>query len=412
MRLGEPLPGLDRGTTRIDLRPIAFWGLGALILNLALYLDASMTGFDGEWFSRWTQFDGIEYIKIAEFGYEPRSLVWFPLYPSLIRVGALTGADPAHVGMALTALFGAIGAVLLGRWLRLMQLSPGAQAFAIGVALTYPYGWYLYGAVHSDSLFLALVLGAFLAVEDRRWAVAGIVGALATAARPTGIVLIVPLLVRALEVSGVLRPIEASPSPEANAALIVEPTADDTNRWPDWVVALKIPVLVDRSAFRRGVMLPAMAVVGVGLYMAYSAIRWSRPLGFATEQVRYHGDGWRLLIKKQYFDAWSQGFDGRHLATTTAQMILLIIVLLSVGAVGRRFGWGYGLFVAGLGVFPGLTVSTFMGIGRYLIPAFPLWALFGEWLSKRRWLGIAYVVTSPGVLVWLTIGFGRSWYLT
>ena len=53
-----------------------------------------------------------------------------------------------------------------------------------------------------------------------------------------------------------------------------------------------------------------------------------------------------------------------------------------------------------------------MGIGRYLIPAFPLWALLGEWLSKRRWLGIAYVVTSLGVLVWLTIGFGRSWYLT
>ena len=114
MRLGEPLPGLDRGTTRIDLRPIAFWGLGALIVNLALYLDASMTGFDGEWFSRWTQFDGIEYIKIAEFGYEPRSLVWFPLYPSLIRVGALTGADPAHVGMALTAWRSRIAG---GRWL-------------------------------------------------------------------------------------------------------------------------------------------------------------------------------------------------------------------------------------------------------------------------------------------------------
>ena len=370
------------------------WFLVAAVLHLAMTIDRSARG-DPRILGSWAQFDGHEYLKIAAEGYQARSLVWFPLYPMLIRAISTLGVDPTVAGVGLTSLAGVLGFVLYGRWLDAVGVGKRAQVGAFVVLALYPYGWYLYGAVHADSLFLALVIGAFLAVERDRPGLAALLGALATATRPTGMVVVIPLLLRSME----------------HAQVLNVPAADDS-RWPDWVAKARLPLTVDRSRWTPAVLAPAAAVGGLAVYMGYGALVWGNPFGFAAEQERYHGSGWRNLIKQQYFDAWSLGFDGRHLATTTAQAILVVIVLVSVGAVGVRFGWGYGTLVAGLGLLPGLTVSTFMGSGRYLIPAFPLWALIGERVSERRWGLVAYAVVSAGLLVWLTVGFGRSWYLT
>jgi hypothetical protein len=227
---------------------------------------------------------------------------------------------------------------------------------------------------------------------------------LATATRPTGIVLVLPLLVRYWERVDIL----SVPGPGDGGA----DGSSGLRVLPGWVAEAGIPARFDRTRLSARAWLPAAAALGVAGYMLYGWVGWGNPFAFVAEQERYHGRGWRLLIKQQYFDAWSQGWDGRHLATTTAQAVLVALVLFSVAAVGARLGWGYGLFVLGLGALPALTVSTFMGSGRYLIPAFPLWAVLGERLSTRRWLLGAYGLFSMGVLVWLTVGFGRSWYLT
>jgi hypothetical protein len=85
---------------------------------------------------------------------------------------------------------------------------------------------------------------------------------------------------------------------------------------------------------------------------------------------------------------------------------------MSIPAVGRRYGWGYGVYVLGLASLPAVSVSTFMGVGRYLLPAFPCWALAGEWLADRPRWRIVWLATSAVLLVVMTAGFARSWYLT
>jgi hypothetical protein len=93
-------------------------------------------------------------------------------------------------------------AAMVWTWFR-DRLSPPAAWTALALFLVYPYAFYLFGAVYADALYIAALLAAFVLLEaDHLW-LAGLAGALATAARPVGLVVVVGLVVRALERRGV-----------------------------------------------------------------------------------------------------------------------------------------------------------------------------------------------------------------
>lgn len=75
---------------------------------------------------------------------------------------------------------------------------------AVTLLLLYPFAWYLYGAVYADALLLVSALGALLLVEADRPVLAGLVGIVATAARPTGAAVIVGLVAIILDRRGVV----------------------------------------------------------------------------------------------------------------------------------------------------------------------------------------------------------------
>jgi hypothetical protein len=147
-----------------------------------------------------TAFDGRYYLGIAASGYHAAPVygpyvdhVFFPFYPIVVRVGSiltLGNVDLAGVLVA-NAAFGAALVTLYALSIRhlsrenalwsliFLALAPGAVAF---------------GLAYTDSLFLLLAVGAFLATETRRPAAMGLLFALATLTRPLGILLAVPLL--------------------------------------------------------------------------------------------------------------------------------------------------------------------------------------------------------------------------
>lgn len=152
----------------------------------------------------WSQFDGPEYQQIAELGYSytpgvRSNIVWFPLYPLLLRAADRLVGDPLVAGVVVSALAGAAALCLYWRWLDDRGFGGAARRTAFLVLALYPYGWYLYGVVHSDSLFLALIVAAFLLVERDKYLAAGLVAALATATRPTGMALIPAIVVLGLQ---------------------------------------------------------------------------------------------------------------------------------------------------------------------------------------------------------------------
>lgn len=123
-------------------------------------------------FDSWSQFDGPEYLKIVESGYwytpgQRSPIVWFPLYPMLVKATTAVVSDPLIAGVVVSAAIAGLGAVMaLWRWTETQDMTTSNATAALAMCMFYPYAWYLYGVVHADGLFLALAVSAFVLVES------------------------------------------------------------------------------------------------------------------------------------------------------------------------------------------------------------------------------------------------------
>jgi Mannosyltransferase (PIG-V) len=123
--------------------------------------------------------DAGNYLTIARYGYGLGRYLhaFFPLYPTLIRLGAWSDQAALITGVAISiaALAGALYLLY-----RLVALECGDETARLAVLLVafFPMALF-YSAVYTESLFLFLTVGAFYAARRGWWARAGIAGALA-----------------------------------------------------------------------------------------------------------------------------------------------------------------------------------------------------------------------------------------
>jgi hypothetical protein len=94
-----------------------------------------------------------------------------------------------------------------------------------------------------------------------------------------------------------------------------------------------------------------------------------------------------------------------------AQGLLALGIVVLVPWIARRFGWAYAAFTLGAVMLPIIGTKDFMGTGRYVLVAFPAFALVGEWLSERRSMRLTWLVSSGLLLIFLTTLFARGHYL-
>src|SRR5271166_4175029 len=158
--------------------------------------------------ARW---DGSWYLVIAHYGYRPdlgsytsARTAFFPLYPLGLRAIAWFGVPPVLAGVLLSLLALALALYGIHRLTTLELGDRGALAFARGegaetarlavmVTAFAPMAFF-FSAVYSESLYLALSVGLFWSARHGRWALVGLLGALAGASRSTGLVLALPAL--------------------------------------------------------------------------------------------------------------------------------------------------------------------------------------------------------------------------
>lgn len=128
---------------------------------------------------RW---DALHYLWIAQSGYRHAGdTVFFPLYPLLVHAAAwLTGSDVrAGIIVSLGAL--AVALTLLHRLTTLELGRRAADATVLLIAFA-PLSFF-FSALYTESLFLALSVGAVYAARRDRWAVACLLAALAAVTR-------------------------------------------------------------------------------------------------------------------------------------------------------------------------------------------------------------------------------------
>jgi len=390
---------------------------GALAVVLWVVVGASVawlpfahgrTGFfpGSPWLEGWVHFDSGWYREIANHGYSynpgrQSSVAFFPAYPLAMRAGGVLVGSTLLAGILITLAAGCAVATMVWTWFS-DRLSPAAAWTALGLFLLYPYAFYLFGAVYADALFIAAVLGAFLLLEgDHLW-LAGLAGAVATASRPVGLVVVVGLVVRALERRGVF------PRGRVDGG-IGGPPAPSSNGEP----GTARPALVDRRriCWRDAAIL--ISAAGLGAYSLFLARRFGHPFLFAeVEKYWGQGAGPHTWLKVEFFKGVTNFGDPPSWLAYIAHPVVVIVALAFLPRVFRRFGWGYGVFsllAVGLAAF---STKDFFGSGRYVLAAFPCFAAAAEMLVTRPRLRAWALGMSGTALIVLTSLFARGSYLS
>ena len=158
--------------------------------NPSLYgeLEMPISRMGQFWSGVWLRWDAVQHLNLAMRGYSDMSegaTLFYPLYASLTRALAQWVGDFIISGLAVSTLSAAVAFSLL---LLIGQLvfGPGAGRWASVSLAVYPASVLLIAPL-TESLFLALTLGAFLAAYTRRWPLAALLAVLASLTRASGL---------------------------------------------------------------------------------------------------------------------------------------------------------------------------------------------------------------------------------
>ena len=316
----------------------------------------------------WKRWDALHYVNLAELGYSGYMedgkhlfLVFFPLYPWLMRlVSALTGNTMA-AGLLISFLCYAGGCVYLYK-LTAWELGRRAARRAVLFLSVFPHAFF-FGGIMTESLFLLTTAAGLWYIRRHRWWLAGAIGILAAMTRMHGILLV-----------------------GAAAAELVE------NRGGfDW-----------KEIGRR---LPALLLPVLGT-LVYLLLNW-----------RVAGDPFAFTVMQEH---WSQGFcwisdtlwyvlqNALSYPTEAVRYqlwiptILLFPVFFALAVYARkRFRSMYTLY-GFVYLVLSYSLSWLLSAGRYLSCALPFFLFAAALTERRRWLTILICAgMSIGFLVML-----------
>jgi hypothetical protein len=205
-----------REVVQLDARIVAvFIASRLLVILVALAVESLaprepgfVPGADGPILTSLTSWDGFYYMSIVTHGYQAQpvagsysNVAFAPLYPLL--VGLLARPFPGFEGLVsiVTSNLAFLAALPLLVRLGTPYLGPDRASRAAVLLIIYPFAA-VFAMAYTESLFLLLTVGAFLAAERGHRATAGVLVALAVLCRLQGVVLILPLLILMLRQDG------------------------------------------------------------------------------------------------------------------------------------------------------------------------------------------------------------------
>ncbi|MDQ4121096.1 MAG: glycosyltransferase family 39 protein [Acidobacteriota bacterium] len=323
-------------------------------------------------FSIWNRWDAQSYLSIAHYGYaaggEDRfQLVFFPFYPSLIAF--LTLFTQSYLASAF--LVSGIASVALGlsfRELVRLDFSEKTAQLAVLFLFIFPTSFFLH-IPYTESTFLALAVGCFLAARKRKWLWAGVLGGLACLTRVNGLILC--------------------------AAILFEVWSErrETGKFnPAWLFLILIPA-------------------GFAVYLGLNHGLTGNPLMFLELQREHWGR--RLTLP------WS-GFKGAYemlfyKSPSGLQMHgVQELLFVAVGLLATVFGWrslraSYRVWMV-LNWLLFVSTSFIQSVPRYTLTLFPLFILMALAARRSYWAKVFLMVWSLLFLSLFATQFTRGWW--
>jgi len=158
-----------------------------------------------------------------------------------------------------------------------------------------------------------------------------------------------------------------------------------------------------------------VSALGLAGFCFYQWRKFGDPFTFITVQSAWDQEsGPRTWLKFRFFADLGTLDDRNILGSLSylAHPVLTFAALALVPRVFRRFGYGYGTYALLAVLVPALATKNFFGMARYLLAAFPCFAVAGELLAERPKLARVVYPALAVVLVVLTAAYSQGQYLS
>lgn len=330
------------------------------------------------WFWGFANFDGVHYLTIAKTGYSANfTQVFFPLYPLLINIihKILPFLDLITVGLLLSNLLFLVSLFMLARLLRLDYPEVIVKWFLAFLVL-FPTSFY-FGSLYTESLFLVLIIGTFYFARRKNWWLAGIFGALASATRLIGILLLPAIL------------------------------------WERYTQKKDI------TYFKKIIRFPPLYLIPLGLisYMLYLQWRFGDALLFWHVQPVFGAQRsgsaiitpfqvlWRYFkiitsVPSTQYQWWTAIYE-------LAGFLMALFCLIAAHLKKVRLPY---LIFAWLALITPVLTGTFSSIQRYILIIFPIYLALA--LIKTKWLKILILFLFAGLLIVSTVLFTNGFWVS
>jgi Mannosyltransferase (PIG-V) len=320
--------------------------------------------------ARW---DASWYLDIAHHGYgeSPNRPAFFPLYPMSIRAIAWVTGEPLLVGLFLSFLCFLVGLAAFHR-LAALELGPDAARWAVWGLALFP-GSLWFSAVYSESLFLMVSVGAVLCARQRRFAWAGVLGALGAATRSAGLVLMLPLALLWWDAYRAQRPPGAGAAERRVSPLSL-----------GWVLLVPLGLAaycgyleLDGASWHAP--FAAQDVWHRAFKGPFVAINWGATAAF---------DGLRQIIHGSPTPVYWDRAAGDSIAVGRHDVALFLCLVLAVPAlIGafRRLPLAHGAYAAAALLLPlsyPVVPQPLMSLPRFEAVLYPLFLWLGWWLAR------------------------------
>lgn len=334
----------------------------------------------------WKRWDSAHYINIAENGYagaiengEHIFLVFYPLYPWIMRIVSLFGRDIRLCGILISVISYAVGSVFFYK-ITEMEFGEKAAENAVILISIFPFAFF-FGSIATESLFFALAAIFFYYLRKHEWNKVALFGFFACLTKVQGLLLAFSVLIELFYYEkGIL--LVKNKKWKDFLKKVIYPGCVCALMLGGFMIYLGINYVVEGDAFR---------------FMYYQKNHWGNALCPAWETVKY--------IRDYAIGGWY---------TSTGMSLWVPELLLFIGYLAAII---YGIckkirpmYLIYLILFFLLTYSStwLISAGRYTLSALPVFMLAGKVTEKHEKIKIPVMVFSSMLLMIYMIGY-YSW---
>jgi hypothetical protein len=306
------------------------------------------------------------YIPIPNHGYNQLLVAFFPFYPLLIRLTAFITGNLVTSGIWVSNISFLIALFYLYALTKqeLGDETAGRTIFFIAAA---PSAFF-FSAVYAESTLLMFLVAAFYYARNKKWVLAGLAGALASATRLPGALVAVFIFMEAIWQQGV-RFVPRPWSIRAQIDVFKKDVVELPNAW-------------------RGILASLLSTLGLIAHMVYLKIMVGDPFAFLHAGIRSISFDWfpKLINSTYNLYRWSGNIfsgDIAHIEVLLDTVFAIAFIPLVIFVL-LKFRPSFGLFTLLSFLFP-LISGTTASMQRYSLTFIPCYILLALW-GKRPWV--------------------------